>query len=268
MLSEETKYKVGDNPWSKIKQKTLSKLSTRKELTLTQLGAVLTKAHGEMKLLFGLGIYTGLRLGDCATLRWSEVDLHRRLITRVPMKIARRDSTPVKIPLHPVLLAMLTKTNPKTRGEYILPESAAMYGKARCVLSSTIQEHFRKCGVRTIKAGTGLKATGKRAVVEVGFHSLRHTFVSLCRASDVPLSVVQSLVGHSSPSMTAHYTHVSVGDAALAVNCLPSIGGTPVKALPAVDPLTMLRDKVKALAEKLTAKNAATVKAELLAAVG
>ena len=44
--------------------------------------------------------------------------------------------------------------------------------------------------------------TGTRAVVEVGFHSLRHTFVSLCRAAGAPLSVVEAIVGHASPAMT------------------------------------------------------------------
>ena len=38
--------------------------------------------------------------------------------------------------------------------------------------------------------------TGKRAVVEVGFHSLRHTFVSLQAESGTPQTVVQAIVGH------------------------------------------------------------------------
>jgi hypothetical protein len=38
----------------------------------------------------------------------------------------------------------------------------------------------------------------------------------------------------------------------------------PVKALPAADALAILRERVKALAEKLTAKNGREVKAELL----
>jgi integrase len=44
-------------------------------------------------------------------------------------------------------------------------------------LSNKIQSH---------KPGTGMN--GKRAVVEVGFHSLRHTFVSLCRESNVSVT--------------------------------------------------------------------------------
>lgn len=64
--------------------------------------------------------------------------------------------------------------------------------------------------------------TGKRAVVEVGFHSLRHSFVSLCREANAPLSVVESIVGHSNPAMTRHYTHVSELVASQAVAALPA----------------------------------------------
>jgi len=45
-------------------------------------------------------------------------------------------------------------------------------------------------------------------VVEVGFHSLRHTYVSLHAERGTPQSVVQAIVGHGSPAMTAHYTHI------------------------------------------------------------
>jgi integrase len=54
--------------------------------------------------------------------------------------------------------------------------------------------------IRIYKPGTG-PGTGKRAVVEIGFHSLRHSFVSMCRTSNVPLAVVESIVGHSNPAM-------------------------------------------------------------------
>ena len=67
--------------------------------------------------------------------------------------------------------------------------------------------------------------TGNRAKVDVGFHSLRHTFVSLCRQADAPLSVVESIVGHSNPAMTRHYSHVGDREAQRAIAALPSITG-------------------------------------------
>jgi len=38
---------------------------------------ILDVADGEHKLVIALGIYTGMRLGDCATLKWTEVEFDR-----------------------------------------------------------------------------------------------------------------------------------------------------------------------------------------------
>ena len=46
-------------------------------------------------------------------------------------------------------------------------------------------------------------------MVEVGFHSLRHTYVSLHAERGTPAAIIQGNVGHGSPAMTEHYTHIS-----------------------------------------------------------
>jgi hypothetical protein len=172
---------------------------------------------------------------------------------------------------------MLAKVKRPDGADYVLPETAALYLRDSSAACKRIQEHFAACGIRTTKPGTG-EGTGKRAAVEVGFHSLRHTFVSLCREANAPLAVVEAIVGHSNPAMTRHYTHVSELAAASAVNGLPSvIGNEEVETLPAGDlptvalveagPLAALRANVRAIAERLTAKTAKAIKAELLATV-
>ena len=60
-------------------------------------------------------------------------------------------------------------------------------------------------------------------MVDVGFHSLRHTFVSLSLNAGVPIAVVQAIVGHSNPAMTRHYFHQSEATLVSAVSALPSI---------------------------------------------
>jgi len=272
------KAKLALNPWDDIQRKRMIPHS-RRELTTDELKKVCQSAKGEMRLLFALGIYTGLRRGDCATLRWGEVDLKRGRITRIPNKTARRNPKPVIVPIHPVLAGMLSETPRPGRGEYVLPKMAATYRRASSAVARLIRLHFEKCGIRQVADGTGFKTTtdadgkvtkvhtGKRGVVEVGFHSLRHTFVSLCREANAPLAVVEAIVGHSNPAMTRHYTHVSEQAAGLAVASLPSIYGdaAPAKALP--EPRMVEADKVRALADKLDGKNGLTIKAELLALV-
>jgi integrase len=155
------------------------------------------------------------------------------------MKTARRNPKPVHVPLHATLRTMLTETRTASGGDYVLPETASLYLRDNSALCKVIQHHFAGCGVRTQNPGTILVAakaadrkgktvvTRKRAAVEVGFHSLRHTFVSLCRESNAPLAVVESIVGHSNPAMTRHYTHTGEAAAIAAVTALPSVIATP-----------------------------------------
>jgi integrase len=102
------KAKLDRNPWADIAMKRII-TNGRRELTIEELRTVCGAATGEMRTLFALGLYTGMRRGDCATLRWCEVDLVRGIIRRVPNKTARRNPKPVLVPLHPTLRAMLTE---------------------------------------------------------------------------------------------------------------------------------------------------------------
>jgi hypothetical protein len=162
-----------------------------------------------------------------------------------------------------------------------------MYLRDGSALTKRVQAHFAANGVQTTREGTGFtrlekpgprgklwQHTGKRAVVEVGFHSLRHTFVSLCRQSGAPLAVVEAIVGHASPAMTRHYTHIGEAAARASVAALPSVLGddaAPV-ALPApageaaalLAP-DQLRAKVRELAAALTPANVEDTRRAMLA---
>jgi integrase len=255
------KARLTGNPWEDIQRKRIT-AQGRRELTIDELRNVCQSATGELRVLLGLGLYSGLRLGDCATLRWAEVDLPRNIIRRIPNKTARRNPKPVIVPIHPVLKEMLETTAPEQRAEYVSPEIAALYLRRSDMVTDMVQRHLIACKIKPHKPGTGGK--GKRAVVEVGFHSLRHTFVSLCRESNAPLAVVESIVGHSSPAMTRHYTHVGELAAGRAVAMLPSIMGDNAATAPRIPPEETL-SKLRAIAESMTAKNWREKKAEVLA---
>lgn len=255
------KAKLTENPWEDIQRKRLITYS-RRELTIEELKKVCEGATGELRTLFAIGIYSGLRLGDACTLRWCEVDLKRGIITRIPNKLARRNPRPVIIPIHPVLREMLSEVAPDKRGVYVLPDMAAKYEKRINLVTDEIQEHFEANKIKTHKAGSG--KGGKRSIVEVGFHSLRHSFVSLCRESNVPLAVVESLVGHTNPAMTRHYTHVGELAAYTAVAALPAVIGEakPAQEKPAQGGILA---QIQSIAENLSESNWAAQKAALLA---
>jgi integrase len=221
------------NPFEKVRRKNL-KTNVRRELTLAELKELLETASGELQTLLCLGTFTGLRLGDCCTLTWGETDLDRGLIRRVPNKTAK-NGKPVLIGIPAALTAKLSETPKTERKGYVVPRFAELYTYRNASgrptrqpdISNEIQEHFKACGIQTVKEGTGKEAYEaalkawekggkkgakpicKRAVVEVGFHSLRHTWVSLHAAAGTPQAVIQNVIGHSNPAMTAHYTHVN-----------------------------------------------------------
>ena len=261
------KAKLTNNPWESPKrggnlQRKRMVTNSRRELTIDELRKICQAATGELRTLLALGIYSGLRLGDCATLRWGEVDLPRGMMRRIPNKTARRNPKPVIVPIHPILCDMLASTPLKQRGEYVLPEMAALYAHNICAVTDKVQGHFKTCGITLHKPGTG--KDGKRAVIEVGFHSLRHTFVSLCRESNAPLAVVESIVGHSSPAMTRHYTHVGELAAGRAIALLPSVTDEAKQEPPKREQGEILRD-MQAVLKSMTAKNWKTKKAAALA---
>ena len=252
------KAKLVKNPWEGIGHKR-SVAQGRRELTVEELQRVCDSATGELRTLFAIGLYTGMRLGDCVTLRWAEVDIIRGQIRRIPSKTARRNPKPVVIPIHPTLKGVLAEIPQRHRAEYVLPALAARHMKQPYSVVQQIQSHFEKCSVRTTKPGTGpdtrkkdkkgkpIPGSGIRAATEVGFHSLRHTFVSMCREANAPLSVVEAIVGHSNPAMTRHYTHVGELAATQAVAALPAL--IPSATVPAgkAEPKSTTADLLKAI---------------------
>jgi len=212
---------VAENYWIKIALGEVEQHS-RRELTIEELQEVCRSAPGDLRPLFALGLYTGMRLGDCCTLKWSEVDLVRNQIRRIPNKSTKRRKV-VLIPIHPVVKAILGE-QPRD-GEYVLPKIATDYLRHPSYVTDRVQKHFTDCGIKTTVA----RDTG-RSAVEVGFHSLRHSFVSLSRGAGAPLAVVEAIVGHSNSAMTRHYSHVGDDAALRAVALLPDVTQKTKKA--------------------------------------
>ena len=249
---------TAENPWEKIARREQHD-EGRRELTIVELRRVCRAAQGDLRVLIAIGIYTGLRLADAATLRWGEVDLVRGIIRRVPSK--SRKGRLLTIPIHPTLRAILTKVEPEKPCEYVMPEIAHDYESRPTAITGRVQQLFQSCKIKTLR---DRKGPGARKIVDAGYHSLRHAFVSMCAEGRVPLSVVQGLIGHTTSGMTEKYFHLSAGAAAAAIESLPAVTGRIKKpaALPAHG--TDIREQVRALAETLSVKTWGKVKKELL----
>jgi integrase len=60
-----------------------------------------------------------------------------------------------------------------------------------------------------------------RAFNEIGFHALRHTATSLMKNAGISPAVVQDIIGHDSPAVSAQYTHIDGATKRKALDAMP-----------------------------------------------
>ena len=228
---------VHHNPFREITTQRQKKESWR-ELTESETQKLKDLPRSEDWAILNIGIYTGMRMKDAAMLKWVDVNLVNEKIIFTPSKTAKSEKV-VHLPILSKLKeVLLWAQGRKLSGQYVLPGMAEKYIRGRDYLSRYIRSIF---DAQEITEG------------KIGFHSLRHTFVSECAKSGVPLSIVQSIVGHGSPAMTRHYTHIDVESARKWLE-----PDTESSSQPDID-------KVFALAESMNKSNWQEVKKEILA---
>lgn len=254
----------GTNPWAAFGNHELDK-AIRRELTADELSAIGQYVEGEAARLFAVGVYCGLRLGDACTLEWDAVDFRRGFITVYPSKTTKRDSygnpitPPVVIPLLAPLRAVLSTVPEGKRTGAICPTFDHDYRRDSAYASRKVQRVFAEAGIET----RGGQSKSGKARVAVGYHSLRHTFVSLAAEAGIPLATVQAIVGHTSPAMTRHYLHLSEQAKQREMQAFPAVfAPVAVASLPAP-----AADVVEAEAVVVPAGGGVELDADTLAAV-
>ena len=225
-------YAAG-NPWAWDKatrrgiERKEKDTHTKSELTFEQLDALFHATSGEMRTLFFIGIYTGLRLKDCVLLKWDAVDLAGGFIRTRPIKTMRHGIA-VTIPILPPLAEALRAARNADEGVgiYVLPEMAELYQQSEGkYISNRIKTVFKHAGIEVASSMDGRS----RKVTDFGFHSLRHTFVSMAARAGIRQEVVRAIVGHTNAAMTAHYTHTNEADLRAAMAAFPAIAETATK---------------------------------------
>jgi len=139
-------------------------------------------------LALSLLLVTGLRLNEALSLEWSNVDIDN----------------------HQIYLAY-TKSG---RGRHVPINLEAVKILQQCNVSNTLHSKWVFPGVNLDKHITNPRKAWRRvlAAAEVDFgriHDIGHSFASACVRSGASLYVVQNLLGHSSPSTTQRYAHLS-----------------------------------------------------------
>ena len=173
--------------------------TTRDAFTTAELSLIGANLNDFVRPIFIIGICTGLSEGDICLLRWA--DIQGNWICRK----RKKTNVNLDIPILPPLMSFLTEQRERCgTDEYVLPEHSAMYLSNPSGISYRVKQFLEGIGIKTTRKTAGRSRTS--SVKDV--HSLRHTFAYIGGCYQIPLPIVQSILGHMSPEMTKHYqTH-------------------------------------------------------------
>ena len=196
----------------------------KRPFTLQEIRDLTTRATPFWRFMIVAGFFTGQRMGDLVTLKRSNVHLDENVIRLTSRKTGKR----VTIPMAKTLRTLLESIWPKQDEDYFWPERAQKY---LTVGPSPLSQEFYG-----LLASVGLvvergpkhesKSVGRNAGrpdAVLGFHNLRHTFVTQVKMAGAPDSVARELDGHSSNLISSHYTHLPIESLEKAILTLPEV---------------------------------------------
>ena len=168
--------------------------------TAAEVRAMLDKCEPEVRPMVLLGVFAGLRRGELAAVRISDIDfLRRRLKVERQAEETGGGTKPPKgnvtrfVYLPDELLAELSRLVPY-EGGWLLPSSIL----GRCPSGATVAKWWD----RKVRTPAGLRP-------ELTLHSLRHYFASGLIAAGCDVVTVQHALGHASPTITLSvYAHL------------------------------------------------------------
>jgi integrase len=198
--------------------------------TPSELQAVLDHIDGDRYAIAWQLALTGLRRGEVAGLRWSDIDLAARTL--------QISSTRLRFGKH------LVEDTPKSRASRrtlpIPDHLAAALRAARAIQAAdrlALGEDYEGSGYVVVDAcgaalsphaltsrwARMLKAAGVR---HIRFHDARHTCGTLMHLQDVPIAVISAWLGHASKAFTmATYVHSQPEALSLAARSFNSVVG-------------------------------------------
>jgi integrase len=130
---------------------------------------------------------TGARRSELLRAEVADLNFDRREITLHERKRVKGQPSTRIVEMHGRLEAILGECLPGVTGGSLF-EGVDIY-KADRLLRQALAKHPKYSKVR-------------------GWHVLRHSFISALALAGVDPRIIQAMVGHTSPEMTAHYTHI------------------------------------------------------------
>lgn len=194
--------KINRNPFSDLK---IPKAKQRKirALTLTEQKKVMAVATKEKKgygIPALLSLYSGMRIGEIAALKWSDIDFDTNLIyvnhtyqriptiessrkTQLVLADSKTEASVRVIPISKTLRKLLLKHQKQSKGLFVFSTNG------QPCEPRLLTYHFHQ--IRK-----------KAELVKIHFHQLRHTFATRCLEVNKDIPSVSAILGHASTQMT------------------------------------------------------------------
>lgn len=147
-----------------------------------------------------LALYTGLRIGEIAALRWSDIDFERNIIqvshtyqrlalpngiqkTQLIYDSAKTEAAVRIVPVGSKLRKLLLQLKRWSKSSFVFSH------KNRPIEPRMLTYHFHRL-------------RNKAGIKDIHFHQLRHTFATRCLEAQGDILSVSALLGHTSSQLT------------------------------------------------------------------
>lgn len=217
---------IEKNPATLVQTVRKTEKNVRRAFTLKELKIILKHASEEWQGMILMGLYTGQRIGDIASICWNNIDLQEKELRLVSQKTGRNMIVPLANPLHQWLV---DNANLDTPSAPVFPkayEVCQRHGRVS-YLSNQFYDILFSAGLvekRTHKASKEKPGrSSERKIQPVSFHSLRHTATSLLKNAGVSEAVAMDIIGHDSKLISQNYTHIEEHAKRTALSKLPDI---------------------------------------------
>ena len=187
----------------KLKKKDIKILSKKDQKRLEEL-VIEENTTYSMGIL--LTLYTGMRLGEVCALKWSDIDLRKKVIhvgktmvriqdveninkTHVVIDNPKTECSKRDIPINRYLFSFLKMMEQKDKDRYFLT------GSRRFIEPRTYYSRYKKI-------------VDLVCLDDYGFHTLRHTFATRCIEIGMDAKTLSEILGHSDVKVTLSlYVH-------------------------------------------------------------
>lgn len=190
------------NPFSEVKipkskGKKIRSLSLTEQKKIMKIASKEKKGYGIPTLL---ALHSGMRVGEIAALKWSDIDFDADLIyvshtyqristigsaqkTQLILTASKTEASIRVIPMSKTLKKLLLNHRKQTKGNFVFSTNG------QPCEPRLLTHHFHRI-------------RNKAKLVNIHFHQLRHTFATRCLEANRDIPSVSALLGHASTQMT------------------------------------------------------------------